>query len=222
MPPTPTIRPFQPSDQPAVFEIAADTAAFGASVETFLEDRRLFQEAFYAYYTRFESAHSWVACLGDPVVGFLMGCPDTTLKDPLWQRLVLPGVIGKALRGGYHLGQKTWRFAFSLLWDTLRGHLPHPDLTLYPAHLHINVREGFRGAGLGRQLIETYVGHLRGLGVPGVHLDTTSENRLACHLYEATGFRILAAAPNTYWTRRMGRPVENRCYVRSCSQPEER
>jgi ribosomal protein S18 acetylase RimI-like enzyme len=218
-PPAFTLRPYQPGDQAAVFEIAADTAAFGAPVEAFLDDRCLFQEAFYAYYTRFEAQHSFVAvCQGEreEVVGFLMGCLDTAAKASRWQRRVLPGVISKALRGGYRLGRKTWRFATSLLWDTLRGRLSLPDLRLYPAHLHINVRQGFRGAGIGRKLITAYLEHLRRMDVPGVHLETTSENGPACHLYAATGFALHLAHSNSYWTRRLGRPVENRIYVRIC------
>jgi hypothetical protein len=41
--------------------------------------------------------------------------------------------------------------------------------TRYPAHLHVNVREGHRG-GTGRALVERFEADLKAAGVPGVHL----------------------------------------------------
>ena len=40
------IKPYQQSDRDDVFCIAADTAFFGEPVEAFLDDRRLFCDAF--------------------------------------------------------------------------------------------------------------------------------------------------------------------------------
>ncbi len=45
-----TIRPYQQSDRAMVAGIAADTAAFSAPVEAFLDDRRLFFDASYRVY----------------------------------------------------------------------------------------------------------------------------------------------------------------------------
>ena len=61
--------------------IAADSAAFGEPVEAFLDDRRLFWDAFYCYYVDFEPEHAWVAVVEQDVVGFLVGCTDMARRD---------------------------------------------------------------------------------------------------------------------------------------------
>ena len=53
---------------------------------------------------------------------------------------------------------------------------------------------------------------LRQLGVPGVHLETTSQNQAACHLYQKAGFKLLDARPTRLWRQYVPVPVENRCY----------
>ena len=48
------VRPYRQGDRDAVHRIAADTAFFGEPVEAFLDDRRLFCDAFCSYYTDLE------------------------------------------------------------------------------------------------------------------------------------------------------------------------
>lgn len=44
------IRMYKPSDRQDVLRISADTAVFGEPVEAILDDRRIFCDAFTAYY----------------------------------------------------------------------------------------------------------------------------------------------------------------------------
>ena len=69
-----TVRPYQVSDRESVFRIGADTAYFGAPVEAYMEDRNVFLDGFYAYYTDLEPEHAWVAILFGDVVWFLIVC----------------------------------------------------------------------------------------------------------------------------------------------------
>ncbi len=57
----------------------------------------------------------------------------------------------------------------------------------YPAHLHINVDEKLRSAGLGSRLITRFLGDLRGAGVRGVHLVTGRFSRNIA-FYQRNGF----------------------------------
>lgn len=43
------VRPYRQADREAVMRLAADSAAFGAPVEAFLDDRRLFCDAVYRW-----------------------------------------------------------------------------------------------------------------------------------------------------------------------------
>jgi ribosomal protein S18 acetylase RimI-like enzyme len=208
-----TIRPYQPQDRESVLRIGGDTAFFGAPIEAYMEDRNIFLDAFYAYYTDFEPEHAWVACAGDgAVIGFLTGCVDGRAQVRKILRTIVPGLIGNLLRGKYRFGKHSLRYLAGVVIGFLRGEITHADPDTYPAHLHINVDSAWRGRGLGQRLIESYLQQLRGLGVPGVYLETTSLNEVACRLYEKMGFHLLDARPDRFWAKWFGHPVENRCY----------
>ena len=207
-----TIHPYRVSDQAAVLEIAADTAYFGEPVEAFLEDRKLYGDAFVRYYTEYENPFAWVAEGSEGVIGFLLGCTDTARQAKLWRRYILRKVLVNAISGKYTLGRLTASYALGMLRGALTGEEAKVDLVEYPAHLQIDVRQGYRGMGVGRQLIEAYLEQLRGKSVAGVHLGTTSHNEAACHLYKTVGFQILDRRPNRFWSKKLGFAVENRSY----------
>ena len=206
------IRPYQPQDRADLFRIAADTAYFGEPIEIYMEDRRVFLESFYAYYTDMEPEHCWVACADGQVAGFLTGCTGTPRQQQAMQHILVPAVRRKVLRREYKPGLKTYRYLFNVWLAERRHEDPQVDFTRYPAHLHINVDRNWRGFGLGKRLIQTYLQQLRELNVPGVHLGTTSRNEIACKLYEAMGFKILAAHPTRMWRWLFPDPIEIRAY----------
>ncbi len=209
---TPTIRHYQISDQTVVFSIAADTAFFGEPVEAFLEDRCLYNDAFTRYYTDFEAPFVWVADSSQGVIGFLLGCSDTSRQSKRWRRYIISKVLVRAISGKYKLGRCTTNYAWGMLVGLIRGEEPKVDLIEYPAYLQIDIKQGYRGMGVGRRLIEAYLDQLCQMGVGGVHLGTTNHNEVACHLYESIGFRILDSRPNRFWTKMLGHEVENRSY----------
>lgn len=207
-----TIRPYRQADRGAVLRIAADTAAFGGPVETFLDDRRLFCDAFYRYYVDFEPEHAWVATVEPEVVGFLVGCTDRARRDRLMATRIIPSLAWRLLRGRYRVGRCTWTHALDEMGAAARREFPAVDLARYPAHLHINLDARWRGLGAGRRLLDAYLAQLLTLGVPGVHLHTTSLNVAAVALYTRMGFRLLDARPTRLWERVVAGPVENRTY----------
>ena len=206
------IRLYQAADRQAVFRIAADTAFFGEPVDNFLEDRRLFCDLFYRYYTDFESANAFVACADGTVIGFILGSLDTRRQRRRMWRLLLPDVLQGVMLSRYRLGPQTWRYGFNLLKSGLRGEYPHCDLTQYPAHLHINIDVSWRSQGIGRRLMQAYLANLQALDVSGVHLNTTNLNLAACSLYESLGFALLDARRSGFWEKVLPQMVENRCY----------
>ena len=207
-----SIRPFRKEDRDALFKIAADTAFFGKPIEKYMEDRRIFLDAFYAYYTDYESEHCWVAMNKDEVIGFITGCVDTLRKNQIVNKKINPKVIFRLLTGYYRVGPNARRYIWRML-KTQRKHLyPAVDLDQYPAHLHINVSEQWRGNGIGVRLMKTYLDHLSYLKIPGVHLGTTSENIVACKLYEKLGFQLLDEKPSIMWEGIVDHSVQNRAY----------
>jgi GNAT superfamily N-acetyltransferase len=67
------------------------------------------------------------------------------------------------------------------------------DLTArYPAHLHVNLAEAWRGQGVGRALVEAFCAHARAAGAPGVHVFTGRGMRNV-RFYAAAGFAEVGA-----------------------------
>jgi ribosomal protein S18 acetylase RimI-like enzyme len=207
-----SIRPYHSDNRCSLFQIGADTAYFGNPIEAYLDDRQIFLDAFYAYYTDLEPGHSWVACCEDEVVGFLAGCVNTQQYMQNIKRKIFPRVLTNLIRGKYRIGRRSFLYFKGLLSEIVYEDIHPVDLKNFPAHLHINIDFNWRGQGVGRKLIQTYITQLSGLKVTGVHLKTTSQNQIACNLYENMGFKLLYSHPDRFWTRWFGYNVEDRCY----------
>jgi GNAT superfamily N-acetyltransferase len=212
------IRPYEPGDRDTVRRLAADTAFFGEPVERYLDDRRLFCDALYEYYTDYEPQHGWVACAGDEVVGFLMGCVDTSVQRHLWIRRVFPRIALGLLTGKYRTGRLTWRHTRRLARMSLRTR-PRVNPAKYPAHLHLNIHARWRRHGLGRRLLEAFLQQLRECGTPGVHLNTTSLNSTAGRLFESVGFRALDTRVAPQWEGLVAGDVFSVSYVLELAAP---
>lgn len=65
----------------------------------------------------------------------------------------------------------------------------------YPAHLHIDLMEGYRGGGNGSKLIGALSEELKSRNVKGVMLCVDSDNEGAIRFYRKNGFRIVAKGP---------------------------
>lgn len=100
-------------------------------------------------YERWAREWAYVARADGRVVGYLTGCASTAAF------LAKTSLFGPRVPLGANA-----RFPKALLLRLLLD---------FPAHLHVNVREGFRG-GTGRALVERYESDLRKAGVRGLHL----------------------------------------------------
>jgi len=63
----------------------------------------------------------------------------------------------------------------------------------YPAHLHVNVKEGQRGKNVGAGLVEEFCAHVRRQGVPGLHVVTGAGMRNV-RFYKRLGLREVGRA----------------------------
>ncbi len=88
-------------------------------------------------------------------------------RDPEWFLLAHDG-NGSVL--GYLAGAPVTREEHLALNPYLEGF--RREMTLYPAHLHINFSPEARGLGLGSLLISEFERRLKSHSIPGVHLVT--------------------------------------------------
>lgn len=206
-----TVRLYRPTDRNEVHRLAADTAFFGEPVEAFLPDRQFFADTFMAYYTDEEPEHLWVADVNGHVAGYFAGSLRGSRLET--GRSAALRVARSLARGGYHGMGDAVRFAARTAAATFRGEYPSPSLEDYPAHLHINVDDAYRGQGLGRQLMDAGLAGMAAAGAPGIHLNTTSYNRAAVAMYEKMGFMLLGSKPTRLWEPWLpGVAIENRVY----------
>ena len=193
------IRLYTRGDRTAVRTIACETADRGEPLERFFHDREVFADVVTTYYTEYEPESAWVAEQAAQVVGYVTGCLDTRRYRRIMAWRVVPGAILKAMTWRTLRSVQTWRLVGAGLRTWLRGGFP-PQVPLdrYPAHLHVNVREGFRGQQIGRRLIERLLAQVRAAGVRGLHVAVRADNVRSCAFFERMGFTPLSRHPVTF------------------------
>lgn len=165
----PVIEPYLARPRPAAFIAALDEIFFSSSgTQSFETDtvRAQFRERWLGRYL----SH-------DPQLAFVAVC-DAQAAD--------------AKPAGYIVGSlddpaRAPRFSDLAYFQDL-AHLTER----FPAQLHINLAEAFRGQGLGQALVAAFVARVRAEGAPGVHA-VTGRGMRNVHFYEACGFQEAGA-----------------------------
>ena len=191
-----TIRSYAPRDRAAVRQICSETADRGLPVESIYDDRALVADLMTNYFTTREPQSSWVAEADGRVVGYVTGTLHPARFDR-WQIgwLVPQAVLVAALRGAVWRAS-TWRLLLATWRTWRRGGFPRQvSAREYPAHLHVNISDGFRGQQVGRRLVERFLEHARAAGRAGVHVILRADNQAACRLFERLGFALLTRYP---------------------------
>jgi len=62
----------------------------------------------------------------------------------------------------------------------------------FPAHLHLNLAAGYRGHGIGRQLLEKFLEQARHAGVTGIYAGVSDTNLAGQKFFERAGFSKVA------------------------------
>jgi GNAT superfamily N-acetyltransferase len=181
---------YEPKYRDDVRNIVYYTGFGGISVENIYDDQESFADMNSLYHTDFDHKHNFIALAGGEVAGYLLGCPDTAIYVKRMKNEVAPLMLKKLLTGKYKLSPLVVRFTGKTISAALRGEFSLPPLDAYPAHLHIDFHERFRRMGLGSKIMNVYLDYLRGLGVKGVHLGTSSFHRSALPFYNKLGFSV--------------------------------
>jgi ribosomal protein S18 acetylase RimI-like enzyme len=193
------IRAFRPADLEDLYRICVATAAGGDDASTRYRDPRLVGHVYAAPYGVLSPLTVYVAEDSHGVGGYIVGAPDTRDFETRLEAEWWPG-----LRNLYRDPSDEPRAEWSN--DQLISYrIHHPSRTAsaivepYPAHLHINLMPRLRGCGIGRQLMERWLGAVRKVGSRGAHLAVGAANRRAIRFYRACGFREMeqpARAPS--------------------------
>jgi ribosomal protein S18 acetylase RimI-like enzyme len=205
---TSAIRPYRPSDLPALYGICLRTGAAGddASDAYPRADHDLLGAIFAAPYAVLEPELAFVVDDGTgQAVGYVLGTADTARFAERFRDEWLPQVGGRYPEPAGEPATASEGMAV-LLHHPER--MVNPELAGYPAHLHIDVLPEFQRSGHGRELINVFVGALAEQGVPAVHLGMLTANTRARAFYDRLGFHeIPVPDPGelTYLGRYVGR-----------------
>ncbi len=192
-PVTSLVRPYRATDRLAIRTIACDTAFRGRPIDPLFPDREIVADILTTYYTEYEPRAIWVAESEGRVVGYLTGCLDSRRYRNIMAWQILPSTLLRAIGRGALFRRETWRLCQSAFLTWRHGGFERRiPLERYPAHLHINVRDGFRGRAVGRELVERFLEQVRAAHLKGVHAAVSRENPRARRFFERLGFRVLS------------------------------
>ncbi len=175
---TAEIRPYEPADREQVRQLCFDTGLMGESIASQWSDEASWADMITGYYLDKEPNNTFVAAIGNKVVGYLLGCTDTArIPDPVKDYVAVVVKRGLFVRPG--TAAMSWRTVSDGLLDNFRKDKPkelHFSERRWPANLQINIAKDFRGQGLGSELMSNWVSKLRLLNVSGCHLVTLTED----------------------------------------------
>lgn len=168
----------------------------GERAETNLGDDELMADLTTAYYTDHEPGSTWVALSDGRVVGYLSGCLHTPRYLKSMFAKIGPMAIVRGMWRGLLWRRATWKWIVAGLRTWRRvGNYRNKYLAEYPAHVHLNMANGFRGKGMGWALLDKFFTEAKNKGVPGVHLAVRGDNKPAISFFEKMGFTLAERKP---------------------------
>ncbi len=190
------IRPFHPSDMPALYRICLLTGDSGGDASSMYRDGELLGHFYAAPYAVLEPDLCFILTRDGTPCGYVLGTRDSAAFEDATGARWLP-----VLRQRYPLPAADDTTPDAAVIRRIHDGRTDPKLIDYPAHLHIDLLPEAQGHGNGRALMETFLNRLREIGVPGVHLGVSATNTRAVGFYERMGFHVIAAFP---WGQHMG------------------
>ncbi len=174
----PYIRQATESDMPQIEYICRMTA--GPKAREDAETGKKIALTYSTCYARSERETCFVLDDGGKAVGYILCAPD-------YKRFV-KDFRANEVKTLWTLDKNFAATAYILPF----GYMPF--YKKYPAHLHINLLDGYRGKGYGGELMKALTAKLREMNLPGVMLIVDGENTGAQRFYERAGFKKKLAA----------------------------
>ncbi|GGJ65052.1 GNAT family N-acetyltransferase [Streptomyces brasiliensis] len=203
---TPAIRPYRPRDAEALADICVRTAHNGQDSRQIYPDLQLMPSIFASPYAWLEPEMTFVLDDGEGrAVGYVLGTADTSRFVQDFRTQWLPKVADRFPEPSGPPGTPSEEMIW-LLHHPERMILP--QLTDYPAHLHIDLLPDWQRRGYGRALMWAFLDALRARGVEAVHLCMVNANVRARAFYDRLGFHEIPVpdpAPVTYLGRSASR-----------------
>ncbi len=171
-----SVRGYKDKDREAVERICIETGPAAALSDA--RERELLLYMYCRYYTSKSKESCFVgADENDKPVGYIFCAPDRKKYKREYLRDEVAAI-------------RKLSFSRSLL-ALGEIFISIPFEKKYPAHLHIDLSDGYRSQGLGSRLVDALCGKLNNDGVKGVMLIVGGDNKGAIRFYQKNGFQIL-------------------------------
>ena len=181
------IRPFHPSDLPALYRICLLTGDAGADATGLYRDPDLLGHLYAGPYPVADPGLTFVVVDDEGVCGYVVATADSYGFERWLQSSWFP--VLRAQRGLVDDPKDGTRD--HVLVRQIHEFEPEDQsiFRTHPAHMHIDLLPRAQRRGLGRQLIDTLADALRERGVPGLHLGVDSRNTGGLAFYDRVGFK---------------------------------
>ena len=191
------IRRYRPDDLEALYRIALATGDAGGDACHLYFDPKLIGHLYAAPYAILRPDTAFVAEDEEGVAGYILGAVDTgafeALVEERWWPTLRPRNRDPA--GTPHAHWSPDQRLSYLIHHPWRA--PGRIVEPFPSHLHIDLLPRLQGRGLGRRLMDLWLGTARTLGSIGAHLGVNPGNARAMRFYRAYGLAepVLAKPP---------------------------
>jgi ribosomal protein S18 acetylase RimI-like enzyme len=192
----PRIRPYEPADLDAVYEVCLRTGDAGNDASHLLDDPVILGHLYVGPYVTLEPSLAFVLEDARGVCGYVLGALESDSFYRRYRDEWLP-----TLQARYSEPQgdaSTWSRTERLYHQV---HHPRtdfpPELRDYPSHLHIDLLPRAQGRGNGQRMMARLLSALREHGSDGVWLGVNPSNNRAIAFYEKLGFREVVPAADT-------------------------
>jgi ribosomal protein S18 acetylase RimI-like enzyme len=185
-----SIRPYEPKDLDALYDICLKTGDTGEDATHLYRDPKLLGHLYAAPYATLEPDLTFVLADDEGTYGYILGAFDSKTFYERLKREWFPALHEQYVKP---VGNpETWTRDERLIKQFYESR-PDDDVLLkdYPSHLHIDLLPRVQGSSNGRALMETFLAALQAKGSPAVHLGTSPENVRAERFYKKMGFAEL-------------------------------
>ena len=184
----PIIRPFEPADTDACYEICLRTGFNGSDASHLHTDPRILGEVWVGPYLALMAEFAVVVEDAEGVGGYIVGAADTVAYDDLVDEVWFPPLRERYPVGTFPAGTADGE-AEKAIHTPPR--MPAEITGPYPAHLHIDLLPRLQGRGVGRQMIGELFSRVRSAGADAIHLGCSPDNTNAIAFYRHLGFEDL-------------------------------
>jgi ribosomal protein S18 acetylase RimI-like enzyme len=200
------IRPCEPPDEAAVYEVCLRTGDNGDDASQSFDDPKALGHIYVGPYLKLEPHLALVLEDAAGVCGYALGALDSKRFYDAYLNQWLPELRRR------HPEPTGDRARWTRTQRVIHEYY-HPEIFMpapyehYPSHLHIDLLPHARGRGLGRAMMNALLDELAARGSPGVHLGMGATNARAERFYKKIGFHELARVGDVlYLGKRFGSP----------------